>query len=593
MKPALQEAPSFLETVSLLASLRFKLFFRGFTNRGLIGACVSLLFALALSCGLGIGTYFIFSLVIQPHVDPLWLPFLLSIFSFLLGLFWILWPVVAAQIDEAHELGRFFFYPVSPARLHFIQTTSSLLEPGVLFFYPPLAGLCFALVQNPETNITAIIVSSLSFVLMIVASGQLLKSFFLNIMKSRRSGEILMVGVLFLLGLAAFIPPVDASWLFARMDSFGSAPEDLSLLAQTSNSLQKTPPGWFASALISAHNGHIAPALMESTAMVCIGVISWILGLSLLLRFYQGKKGNKSSSKKAIFNGIMKSFHRNKKSEPPHRTEKTQSSSRKPRAKNTSGLGMSLAWPGLDGSTSAIFAKEIRTLTANPKARLLLAVPFFLLIILKIIGAPQLFFYLWGEEWASTLMGFLSIYVLSVLSGQLFANGFGFDGHGVRQVFFYPISPVKWFRGRNLAQAIVATIQLFLLWALVLASMDSSTTQRAGLPLGGLALTLPVLLGLGNELSVKYPRRFYFSLSRRDRPVASSFLCIIAVLALCTTAVIGIFHIHETFLNSFGSDFAPCGILLAFGVFFYILRTKKAAELLPRERENLISSIAK
>jgi len=593
MKPANKDAPSFWETVNLVAGLRFKLFFRGFTNRGIIGAFISLLFALTLSCGLGFGAYFVFSLVTQPQVDPLWLPFLLSIFSFLLGLFWILWPVVAAQIDEAQELGRFFFYPVSPARMHFIQTTSSLLEPGVLFFYPPLAGLCFALVKNPETNITAIIVASLSFVLMIVTSGQLLKSIFLNIMKSRRSGEILMVGFLFLLGLAAFIPPVDGSWLFARMDSFGSAPEDLSLLAQTSTSLQKTPPGWFASALISAHKGHIVPALMESVAMVCIGVVSWILGLSLLLRFYKGKKGKKDDSKSAIINGITKLFHRNRKVEPIQRAEATKTSSKNARAIITSGLSMRLTWPGLDGSTSAVFAKEMRTLTANPKARLLLAVPFFLLIILKIIGAPQLFFYLWGEAWASSLMGFLSIYVLSVLSGQLFANGFGFDGHGIRQVFFYPIAPIKWLRGRNLAQAIVAVIQLFLLWALVLASMDSSTTQRASLPLGGLALTLPVLLGLGNELSVKYPRRFYFSLSRRDRPVAASFFSILGVLSLCTTTVIGLFHLHESFLNSFGSKLLPCGVLLVFGVFFYILLTKKAAERLLRESENLIGSIAK
>ena len=566
--------PSFMETVRLTVGLRFRLFSRQFTRRGILGAVVSGILALALSMGLGIGTFFVFRRVLSLQLDPAWIPFLLSLFTFLLGLFWTIWPVVAAQVDEGHELGRFFPYPVSPRRLYLIQTAASLLEPSVLFFYPPLVGVAAALALSPETPMAITLIAMGCFVIMVVASGQMLRNFFLNVMKSRRSGEILFAALLALLGLSVFLPPVDASWLLARVEGFGGAPEDLTFLIKTARSLKNTPPGWLASAILLARAGRPLAALAPAVAMLGVGVVAWFLGLSLLLRFYRGAGGGVSFSKGA-------------EKKPSHRPDVP----RRPRLRRTPLMEKRL--PLIDGATAAVFVKELRSLVANPKARLLLVVPFFLVIVLKIIGAPQLFFFLWDDAWSAVFMGFLSLYVLSVLSGQLFANGFGFDGHGIRQVFFYPVGPGTWFRGRNLAQAAVTSCQYGLLWVLVLGSMEGATLRGSGLPMSGFAFTLPVLLGLGNVLSIRYPRRFYYTLAHRDRPVATSFLLVLLALAACAAVSMAAFALHTHLLGSVGGPLVPGIALLSLGLVVYRGLTRWASGRFPQERERLLHAVAR
>lgn len=565
---------SFMETVRLTVGLRFRLFSRQFTRRGVLGAVVSGVLAMGLSLGLGMGTFFAFRRVLSLQLDPAWIPFLLALFTFLLGLFWTIWPVVAAQVDEGHELGRFFPYPVSPRRLYLIQTAASLLEPSVLFFYPPLVGVAAALALSRETPMAITLISMGCFVVMVVANGQMLRNFFLNMMKSRRSGEILFAALLALLGLSVFLPPVDASWLLARVEGFGGAPEDLTFLIQTSRSLQNTPPGWLASAILLARAGRPLAALVPAAAMLGVGVVAWFLGLSLLLRFYRGAGRGVLFSK-----GVEKDPH--SQPDAPKRL----------RLRRASLMGKSL--PLTDGRTAAVFVKELRSLVANPKARLLLAVPFFLVIVLKIIGAPHLFYFLWENAWTAVFMGFLSLYVLSVLSGQLFANGFGFDGHGIRQVFFYPVGPETWFRGRNLAQATVTSAQYGFLWMLVLGSMEGATLRGCGLPVSGFAFTLPVLLGLGNVLSIRYPRRFYYTLAHRDRPVATSFLLVLLVLTACAAVSMATFALHTRLLGSVGGPLVPGIALLSLGLVVYRGLTRWTAKRFPQERERLLHAVAR
>jgi ABC-2 type transport system permease protein len=508
--------PGLLETVKLILSLRFLLFARRMTGRGYWGTGLAVITALGISGGLGVGGYLLFSEVDRIAANPVWMAFSLSLYFFLLGLFWVIWPVVAAQVDEAYELGRFFCYPVRPARLYMIQSLAALFEPAVLFFYPAMIGAALGLSRTLAPGWLATSGLIIAFTLMNVACGRFLQNLFLNVMTSRRSGEIIFAGFLVFLGLAAFIPPVDASWLFARLGEFGGSEKDLAILARTARALGNTPPGWLAMGLSAAAVGKTTIVIGCMAMMLFAGSIAWLLGLVMLKRYYRGGKG-----------------FRHKVAAGP----KSDQASDKPKGWRV---------PGLSGTVSAIFEKEIKTLTSNPKARLLFAVPFFLLILLKIIGAPQLFQYLWGEAWAAVFLTLLCLYVLSVLSGQFFSNSFGYDGSGIIQTFITPVSPKDWLRGRNLAQAVFALVQFCCLGLLLVAVMPAVTSRSILLPILVFPFGLFCTLAAGNLLSIRYPRKFKFNLSRRDRPVGASFLWSVVVLGMCSLVVLAVLSIFST-----------------------------------------------
>jgi ABC-2 type transport system permease protein len=487
-------------TLRLVLGMRFTLFTRQLGGRGAIGAIFGALVATGMAAGLGLGAWWLFARVDVLSIHPVWMAFSLGLFFFLLGLFWVIWPVIAAQVNEAHEMGRYFQFPVRPIQLYAIHTGVGLLEPSVLFFYPILAGALIGLGSSLRPGWGAALGLTLCFVLMCVATGRCLLNLMLNVMTSRRSGEILFAFFLVFLGLAAMLPPVDASWLFERLGSFGSTPEDLNLLANTARALGATPPGLLGRGLAAAASGESFDALGAGAMMLTCAGIAWLIGLWLLLRFYRGGRG-------------LRLF--------PRRRSRPQTAKR--------GSGWKL--PFISEPVSAVFEKELRTLVSNPKGRMLFAVPFFLLIILKIVGAAQLFRYLWGDAWAATLWALLGLYVLSVLGGQLFVNGFGYDSHAVRWIFWTPTRPSAWLKGRNLAQALFAGVQMFGLGLTLYALMPGATTKLWALPVGSFGCGLLLLLGLGNLISIRYPRRFHFSLAHRDRPVTAGFLWMLAGLA--------------------------------------------------------------
>lgn len=550
--------PPFFTTVALVVRLRFLLFARRLTGGGWVSGAVSLLAVAGLAAGLGVGSYLLFASVPAVAGSNIWRAFFLGLFCFLIGVFWVLWPLVAAQVDEAYELGRYLHYPVRPARLYLIQTAVGLAEPSVIFFYPALLGAGLGLARTLQPGAFATVGLMVCFALMNVAGGRALLSLFLNVMTSRRSGEILFAAFLGALGVAAALPPVDASWLFAQLESMATAaPEDLTEILRATGAVTDTPPGWLAYGLRAASTGHSATAALSALGMLFVGVVSWLVGLVLLKRFYRGGR--------ALFR-------------PP----------KKPATPPLPRPGWRL--PGLRDATSAVFEKEWRTLMGNPKARMLFAVPFFLLILLKIVSAPQLLQYLWGPGWASLLLAFLGLYVLAGLAGQFFVAGFGYDGQGVRLVYLTPAPTDVWLRGRNLAQATAATAQFLGLTVVAFTLLPGARATGLALPLLSFPFGLLVLLAVGNLVSATSPRRYHLSLARRDRPPAAAALAVLAGLALISfTTVAALLLASATGLPAA----VPLGALPLFGALLYRLHLPTATRWIRTHRERILTAIAR
>ncbi len=486
----------FLEAVRRIGGMRLLVFRRRLAGRGRWGAAVALLFVLSLAAGLGLGSYLLFAKVRGIVESPVWMAFTLGLFTFLLSLFWVIWPVVAAQVDEAFEMGRLLGYPIRPARLYLIQTAVALIEPSVVFFYPALLGAALGLARSLQPGALASLGLMVCFALMNVCAGRALLNLFLNLMKSRRSGEWLLLGFMALLLLAVFLPPVDSSWLFGGLAKFGATAEGQAVLAQNARAFGLLPPGWLARGLAAAAAGETGAAVGAACAMLGAAGAAFGLGLLWLLRFYRGGRDRRARPREP------------RETTPPR----------------------GLRLPGLPDAVSAMFSKDLIMLFGSPKGRMLFAVPFFLLILLRIIGAPDLLRYVWGEAWASLLLSCLCLYVLSVMGGQVLANGFGFDGPALRLAFLFPIAPRHWLVGRNLAQGVFVTAQCGLLAALCYGFLPGARTDGWVLPAAGFSFLLPLMLAAGNRLSCRYPRRFHLNLSRRDRPVPEGFFGMLLAL---------------------------------------------------------------
>jgi ABC-2 type transport system permease protein len=375
-------------------------------------------------------------------------------------------------------------------------------------------------------------------------------------MKSRRSVEILFAGFLVFLGLSAFIPPVDASWLFERFGGFSTEPEDLAVLARTTRALATCPPGWLAIGLEAAAAGKTWIALGAAGLMLVVAALAWLFGLVLLKRFYRGGRGIR----------LLPS----------------------PKPQVSGSLGLRL--PGVSDSTSAAFGKECRVLFSNPKARLLFAVPFFLLILLKLIGAPQLFRYLWADAWAAMLLSLLGLYILSVLSGQFFGNGFGYDGSAVLQTYLSPAPIGNWLAGRNLAQGLFGTAQFLGLFGLLFLLVPDAGLRGIAIPACSFPFGLLTMLSVGNLLSARFPRRFHDTLARRDRPVGASFVIVMVILGACTLLTLMLMNLAGGRESLLWLVLAPLPLI---GALLYRLLFPLALGWTRHNRERIIAEIAR
>jgi len=546
--------------VGLMIRLRFLLLARRLSGGGWISGVFALVMVATLAVSLGVGSYLLFATVPVVVASPIWRAFFLGLYCFLVGLFWVLWPLVAAQVDEAYELGRYLHYPVRPARLYLIQTAVGLAEPSVIFFYPALLGAGLGLSQTLQPGAFATAALMVCFALMNVALGRGLLSLFLNVMTSRRSGEILFAAFLGALGVAALLPPVDASWLFAQLESLvTAAPEDLGEIIRATGAVTDTPPGWLAYGLRAAAMGRTTTALATALGMLTVGGVAWVAGLLLLKRFYRGGRD---------ILGVR----------------------RKPAAPSASSPHPGWRLPGVSDTVSAVFQKEWRTMTSNPKGRMVFAVPFFLLILLKVVSAPVLLQYLWGATWAATLLALLGLYVLAVLSGQFFAAGFGYDGQGVRLVFLTPAPLESWLRGRNLAQAAFATLQFAGLGLAVYGLLPATHAAGLALPLLGFPFGLLVLLAMGNLLAASHPQRYHLSLSRRDRPQPAAALTVLGGLALVSLCVSG--ALAAAHLTSLPAAVTLTPLIVA-GALLYRLLLPVAARRTSANRDRILTAIAR
>jgi ABC-2 type transport system permease protein len=487
--------PGFFRHLWLLWSLRLMIGL----NRG-SGRPSKLLavgtFVLSSAPALFLGMAFYKLMRIGPVANSnVWPYFILNLLCFVTAAVWVTWPLLSAGVDDHSELSRYAPFPISPFRLLISSTVASLFEPRALVFYAPLTGAAvgYASVYYLRAPWVAALNYGL-FALLCAAWSRVGLHAIINVLREKHSAEIIGGGFFLFLFAASFIPPVDTSWLTAVGEA-GVGALDMDIIINAAVALGRVPPGFFGDSLRQLALGRLRVAMGETFGLGLFTLIGLVVAYMLLLRFHKqaGRAGP-----------AMK-----------------ESGDRDPFASTSTRF-------------RTLVTREALDLWRNPRARLLISVPFVLAILLKLLSGRALFVYLLGQSADAWLMGGLAVYGAVVISSTFSQNTFAYDGHGFAVFLAAPMDLADVLRAKNLVQGLAGMSMAVLVGLFYRVYFGFGTWVDFLCAMASVAAVVPMLLAAGNFLSLYFPVKFHASLKRRDKlPLTASMLGIVAACVGC------------------------------------------------------------
>lgn len=483
------KAPGFFTHLLLLWRLRLTIAFNRGTKSQWWLAVIAFLFSSAPAVFLALGFFGLIRLSSTLELQ-VWPDFLLRLLSFVTTCVWVTWPVLSAGVDDHSELSRYSAYPISSLRLMLASTLASLAEPRSLVFYGPLVGATFGYLTVRDVDHPVLLALGFgAYVMFNAALSRVGLHVVLTVLRQQRSAELIGAGFFLTLVVASFIPPVDTSWLFNLGKAGVQAVPD-TIVEDATRALGRFPTGYFAHALLMSSVGQGVKALADVLALFEMTIIAMVVAWGLLIDFHR------NSGRGATLAGA----------------ERANNPFVRPRT--------------LFGT---LVIREAVDLWHNPRARLLVAVPFVLGILFKLLSGRSLFVFLLGETTDAWLLGGLCVYGAIVMGSTFSQNAFAYDGHGFSAFVAAPIELGLVLRAKNLVHACAAAGLSLLVAIFYVAYFRNGAPLDVVLALASVATLIPVVLTVGNALSLYFPVKFHANLKRRDNlPFAASMIGVAA-----------------------------------------------------------------
>lgn len=483
-----RRVPSFAEHVALLWAVRLRIGLNRGTAGGPLVPVLGFLASSAPSVGLG---FFFYRLMQAPLVaeSDTWSDFLVRILCFVTSAVWLTWPVLSAGVDDHSELSRYAAFPISALRLLVASTLATLAEPRALVFHGPAVGAALGyMAVRPPTSYALVLAAFLAWVLFNAAVSRVGLHLMLLVLRQPRSAELLGGGFVAFLLVASLIPPVDTSWL-QRVGQLGveAVPDDL--LERAARGMGRFPTGWFAYALAASAQGRNDVALGCVMRLLELMMLAMTVAWGLLLQFHR-------LSGRGFAEGALREAN------PFARTAST---------------------------FATLMVREALDLFHNPRARLLVSVPFVLAILLKLLSGRALFQFAAGEAADAWVLGGLCVYGAIVMGSTFSQNAFAYDGHGFAVFLAAPVALGDVLKAKNVVNVLFAAGLAVLVACFYVVYFGAGRPLDVAVALGAVAALLPVTLLAGNFLSLYFPVKFHANLRRRDKlPFAASMVGVAA-----------------------------------------------------------------
>ena len=471
------KAPGFFTHLILLWRLRLTIALNRGTKSQWWLSIAAFLFSSAPAVVLALGFFGLIRLSTNLELE-VWPDFILRLLCFVTTCVWVTWPVLSAGVDDHSELSRYSAFPISSLRLMLASTLASLAEPRSLVIYGPLVGATLGYLSVRAVEFPSLIALGFAaYVLFNAALSRVGLHLVLTVLRQQRSAELIGAGFFVTLLVASFIPPVDTSWLF-NLGKVGLQAVPDTLVQDATRALGRFPTGFFAHALWMSAVGEGAKALADVLALLELTIISMVVAWGLLI-----------------------DFHRNSGRAAPISTGE--------RASN----------PFMRPKTlfGTLVVREAVDLWHNPRARLLVAVPFVLGILFKLLSGRALFVFFLGLTTDAWLLGGLCGYGAIVMGSTFSQNAFAYDGQGFSAFLAAPIDLGLVLRAKNLVHACAGAGLAVLVAIFYVAYFQSGGPLDVVLALASVATLIPVVLTVGNVLSLYFPVKFHANLKRRDK----------------------------------------------------------------------------
>lgn len=479
----------------------------------------------------------------------------LAIFSWIVFLFWQLFPVMAQALSENIDSSHLLRYPLTYRAYFLIRIAYGSFEPATGIGFLWLAGMAVGIgIASPALFLWAVPVLG-AFGVFNVLLARMIFAWIERWLAQRKTREILgIVFFVLIIGLQ-FIGPAMNRFTRHHDPRLGEA------AAQILPVERALPPGLVASSLADAQQGDAATAAGKFLVFGFYTLaVFWLLQIRLRAYYF----GEDLSESVARSSG--------------------------PAVRETVRAGWNI--PFASSATSAVLQKEFRYILRSGPMLFTLIMPVVILVIFRIsagqASAAGGKFLSKSSEFAFPIGAAYSVLILT----NLVYNSFGADAAGIQ---FYFLSPAR-FReillGKNLAHALILALDVILVFA------GSCFLYRPPTPVLFAATVAAVLYGLlinltaGNMLSIYTPKKIDFGAFGRQRASTVTAFASLGVQALTLGLAVAIFFIARTY---FGLWFmVPVFLFLAaLAAVVYAVVLNKADKMAFTQRESLIAALCR
>ena len=315
----------------------------------------------------------------------------------------------SVQQNDAIKMDRLLHLPVTFGGAFSLNYLSSLASLNMLMLAPLVIGLAIAMPIAKGWHCAIAIPLSMSFLFMVTALMYLLRGWFAELAKNKRTKGWLMIVVPF-----ALVGLIMAMAEFAKSSSIQSV-------------ISESPIGFLSSGIDAANrSANLLPGVIGTACMTAIGVASLFLAYRKSMKQYTGADvATRSSGREAVANSWEQSCQFNK-----------------------------LPWTS--EAESSVALAELKCLRRAPEV-LAAVIP---LIAAVILGGP----YLIGMEGYSVSPFFKSQLQISVIFLTLIGfpaflfSTYSYDRDGFRAFMLSPLPRETILHGKNLAIAIPTVI---------------------------------------------------------------------------------------------------------------------------------------
>lgn len=397
----------------------------------------------------------------------------------LVGLGWLVIPVVAAALDETVDPRRLELLPLTRGHLAAGLLAAAAIGPGTVITVLAAAGAILWSFTGAASIVPAA-VAGLLFVIWCLASSRLVTTFLTDLLRSRRGRDVAVVAVSLAAGMVIFIGNI------YRPDpgDFGGETPQLGNLGTV---LGWTPPGAMGEAMSDFGQGDWAVGGARLAYVLAVtSAVVWLWQIVL------GRLSTRTTDNARV---------------------------------RTVGEGVSMVprvFKGRNGPVYATAGKELRYMRRDPRFRSQ-AVGLVIALAVAGFGAGR---FLLGTEYAP--------FLATVIAWMVASTGFNLFGMDDRSFWAYVVSGVDLRRilaGKNLALALIGVPAVSLV-ALLMSLLVGEFSHLITAILAALAV-LAVWLGVGNVTSVMgaFPMPESNLFGSRNASAAAGAVAIVGVLA--------------------------------------------------------------